>query len=161
MNSKSLKFLGLVFVAIYALVAVNVVLAQEAPKAPAAEPAKAPAVAEPAKAAPATPTFDATISKRGTISVVKDASGKVSAIKLITAVYEIPLDENSKALENMDGKLVVLRGMASREGEKRIFTVKSIEETKAEEMKMPEAKATEAKPVEKPAEKPAEAPATK
>lgn len=46
------------------------------------------------------------LKKHGTVSVTRDKAGKVESIKLIVTSYEITLDEDSKPLEEMDGKKV-------------------------------------------------------
>jgi len=91
------------------------------------------------------------LRKTGVVNVIKDASGKVSNIKLIVTSYEIILDEGSKALEGMDGQKVRVTGTFSMQDGKRCFTVKSVEAVTTDEMKAPAA-AGAAKPVEKPAE---------
>lgn len=153
----------------------SVVLAQEA-----AAPAAAPEAAAPAAAAPAAPAAPAAtpaatdtkapailpleLRKTGTVSVTKDASGKVSAIKLIVTSYDIQLDDEGKKLEAMDGQKVRVTCTLSHEGGKRILTVKSVEpvaEAGAAPAAAP-APAEPAAPAAAPAaEKPAEAPATK
>ncbi|MDD5483606.1 MAG: hypothetical protein PHP98_08145 [Kiritimatiellae bacterium] len=129
----------------------SLALAQEAaaPAAPAAEaaPAAAPAVAPAAvvpEAAPAAaPAADAAavpaivpavsammpleLRKTGVVSVTKDASGNVTAIRLVVTSYDIQLDEGSKPLEAMDGQKVRVTCTLSHEGGKRILTVKGVE----------------------------------
>lgn len=94
--------------------------------APAAEPAKAPEVVKPAV------TSALELRKTGIVSVLKDASGKVTGIRLIANMYEIPLDDGSKPLENMDGQKVRVTGTFSSDGGKRLFYVKSVEQLGAE-----------------------------
>ena len=153
-------------------------LAQDA--APAAAPAAAAPEAAPAAAAPATPAVDAAkapaaapaaptmmpleLRKTGVVSVTKDASGKVTAIKLIVTSYDIQLDEGSKPLEAMDGQKVRVTCTLSHEGGKRILTVKSVEPVTEGSATAPGAVSA---PVVAPAaaapaaEKPAEVPAAK
>ena len=57
-------------------------------------------------------------NKTGIVSVAKDYSGKVKAIKLIVNSYAIKLDENSKQLNYMDGERTTVVGMLSDEGGK-------------------------------------------
>lgn len=135
--------------------------------APAAADAKAPAAA-PAAAAPAADTkvpamMPLELRKTGIVNVTKDASGKVSAIKLIVTSYDIQLDDGSKPLEAMDGQKVRVTCTLSHESGKRILTVKSVEPV-AEGGATPLAPAATpaAAPAAAPAaEKPAEAPAAK
>lgn len=108
--------------------------------APAAEPAKAPEVVKPAV------TSALELRKTGIVSVVKDASGKVTGIRLIANMYEIPLDEGSKQLENMDGQKVRVTGTFSSEGGKRLFYVKGVEQIGAEGAAAPAVKPAEAAP---------------
>ena len=103
MNSKFLSMLSVAIVGAGMVMAFHTVSAQEA-AAPAAEPATAPAVAEPAAKAPDTKpavTSALELRKTGIVSVAKDASGKVTNMKLIVNSYDIPLDEGSKPLEAM------------------------------------------------------------
>jgi len=134
------------------------VLAQDAAApaaAPAAPPAAAPAAAPAADAkapaaAPATPAImPLELRKTGTVNVVKDASGKVTGIKLIVTSYDIQMDEGSKPLEAMDGQKVRVTCTLSHEGGKRILTVKSVE---------PVAEGGAAAPAAAPAVAPAAAP---
>ena len=113
----------------------TLVLAQDAAApaaAPAAADAKAP-VAAPAAPVAADTTAKAPammpleLRKTGTVNVIKDASGKATAIKLIVTSYDIQLDEGSKPLEAMDGQKVRVNCTLSHEGGKRILTVKSVE----------------------------------
>ncbi|MBU0714699.1 MAG: hypothetical protein KJ964_05025 [Verrucomicrobia bacterium] len=139
MNSKFLRMLSVAIISVGMIVAFHTVSAQEA-----AAPAAVPAVAAPAAAAPAeAPAATAPVAvapdvkpavtsalelrKTGIVSVVKDASGTVTGLKLIVNSYEIPLDEGSKPLENMDGQKVRVTGTFSNEGGKRMFYVKSVE----------------------------------
>jgi pyruvate dehydrogenase E2 component (dihydrolipoamide acetyltransferase) len=138
--------------------------------APAATPAAAPAAAAPAADVKAPAMMPLELRKTGIVNVTKDASGKVSAIKLIVTSYDIQLDDGSKALEAMDGQKVRVTCTLSHEGGKRILTVKNVE-TVAEGGAMPAmpaavpaaapAVAPAAAPAAAPAEKPAEAPAAK
>ncbi|MFC1461007.1 hypothetical protein ACFLQR_00620 [Verrucomicrobiota bacterium] len=94
------------------------------------------------------------LKKSGTVRVIKDKSGKVIAIKLDVTTYDIILDEGSKALEAMDGQKVKVIGTYKREGEKKSFTVKSVETVvSGDEKKDAAGKAEKAKPAEKAAEK--------
>jgi len=139
--------------------AFHTVSAQEA-AAPAAAPAvAAPAAAAPAAAAPADASAVAApaakpavtsaleLRKTGIISVAKDASGKVTGLKLIVNMYDIPLDEGSKPLESMDGQKVRVTGTFSNEGGMRRFYVKSVEPVTAEGTAASPAKPAEATPV--------------
>lgn len=114
------------------------VMAQDA-AAPAA-PAAAPAAAVDAKAPAAVPAGDQKtvelkapammpleLRKTGVISVAKDASGKITSIKLIAVSYDVQLDEGSKPLEAMDGQKVKVTCTLSSEGGKRIIVVKNVE----------------------------------
>lgn len=60
-------------------------------------------------------------NKTGIVSVTKDSSGKVTAIKLIVNSYNIKLDENSKQLGYMDGERTMVVGMLSDEGGKNLI----------------------------------------
>lgn len=156
MNSKLSKILGVAIVSVCTVIAFHIVSAQAqeaapaaaaapaavapaaaapAAVAPAAEPAAAPAATEPAAKVPdAKPAVTSALElrKTGIVSVVKDASGKVTGLKLIVNMYDIPLDEGSKPLENMDGQKVRVTGTFSNEGGKRMFYVKSVEPVTAE-----------------------------
>ena len=96
MNSKLSKILGVVIVIVCTVMAFYTVSAQ----APAATPVVAPAatpVAAPAAMAPvAAVTSALELRKTGIVSVVKDAGGKVTGLKLIVNSYDIPLNEGSK-----------------------------------------------------------------
>ena len=148
MNSKLSKILGVALVVVCTVIAFHTVSAQD-PIAAVAPAAVAPAVAAPAVAAPAeAPAATAPVvaapdvkpavtsalelRKTGIVSVVKDASGKVTGLKLIVNSYDIPMDEGSKALESMDGQKVRVTGTFSNEGGKRMFYVKSVEPVTAE-----------------------------
>ena len=120
MNSKFLRMLSMVIVGLGMVMAFHTVSAQEA-----AAPAKAPTVAAPAKAPAVISALE--LRKTGIISVVKDASGKVTGLKLIVNSYDIPLDKGSKPLESMDGQKVRVTGTFSNEGGMRRFYVKSVE----------------------------------
>ena len=121
MNSKLSKILGVAIVIVCTVIAFHTVSAQ----APAAAPAAAPAVAAPDIKPVVTSALE--LRKTGIISVVKDAGGTVTGLKLIVNSYEIPLDEGSKPLESMDGQKVRVTGTFSNEGGKRMFYVKSVE----------------------------------
>ena len=123
---------------ICSLLVTALVLAQDAAvpaAAPAAAdvnatPAAAPAAAAPAAAdttAKAPAMMPLELRKTGTVSVMKDASGKTTAIKLVVTSYDIQLDEGSKPLEAMDGQKVRINCTLSHEGGKRILTVKNVE----------------------------------
>ena len=114
MNSKMSKFSGVALVVVCMLMAFHTVSAQA--------PAAAPAAVKPAVISALE------LRKTGIISVVKDADGKVTRLKLIVNSYEIPLDEGSKPLESMDGQKVRVTGTFSNEGGKRMFYVKSVEQ---------------------------------
>jgi len=142
MNSKFLRMLSVVIVSLGLVMAFHTVSAQEAAApaavaapvavaAPAEAPAAAPAATAPVAAAPAV-TSALELRKTGIISVVKDASGKVTGLKLIVNSYDIPLDEGSKPLESMDGQKVRVTGTFSNEGGLRRFYVKSVEPVTAE-----------------------------
>ena len=60
-------------------------------------------------------------NKTGIVSVTKDYSGKVTAIKLIINSYDIKLDENSKQLNHMDGERTTVVGVLSDEGGKNVI----------------------------------------
>lgn len=111
----------------------TLVLAQEV-AAPAAAPDAAPAATAPvatdtkAPAAPAIPAMmPLELRKTGIVSVTKDASGKVTALKLIVTSYDIEMNDGSKPLEAMDGQKARVNCTLSHEGGKRILTVKSVE----------------------------------
>ena len=160
MNSKLSKILGVAIVSVCMVMAFHTVSAQApeaapaaaapavaapAAAAPAAAPAEAPAATAPVAAAPEVKpavTSALELRKTGIVSVVKDASGKVTGLKLIVNSYDIPLDEGSKPLESMDGQKVRVTGTFSNEGGKRMFYVKSVEPATAEGVAVP------AKPVE-------------
>jgi len=64
-------------------------------------------------------------NKTGIVSVTKDFSGKVTAIKLIVNSYDIKLDEHSKQLESMaDQKVRVTHDALFIEG---LLPVTSVE----------------------------------
>jgi hypothetical protein len=125
MNSKFLRMLGLGIVVVCTVMAFHAVSAQEAEA-----PAEAPAAVVPVTAAPdIKPAITSALElrKTGIVSVVKDAGGAVTGLKLIVNSYDIPLDEGSKPLESMDGQKVRVTGTFSNEGGKRMFYVKSVE----------------------------------
>ena len=126
MNSKSAKILGIAIVVVCMVMAFHTVSAQEPAAAPAA---KAPVAAAPAIKPAIKPAVTSVLElrKTGIISVVKDADGKVTGLKLIVNSYEIPIDEGSKPLESMDGQKVRVIGTFSNEGGRRMFYVKSVE----------------------------------
>ena len=159
MNSKLSKILGVAIVVVCTVIACHTVSAQAPEAAPAAAPAvAAPAVAAPAEAPVATVPVAAApdikpavtsaleLRKTGIVSAVKDASGKVTGLKLIVNSYDIPLDEGSKPLEIMDGQKVRVTGTFSNEGGKRMFYVKSMEPVTAEGAAASPAKPAEAAP---------------
>jgi len=168
MNSKLSKILGVAIVIVCTVIAFHTVSAQEPAAAPAAAPAvaapaaTAPAVAAPVEAPAAAPAATAPVAaapdvkpavtsalelrKTGIVSVVKDAGGKMTGLKLIVNSYDIPLDEGSKPLENMDGQKVRVTGTFSNEGGKRMFYVKSVEPVTAEGTAAAPAKPVEAAP---------------
>ena len=153
MNSKLLKFLGVTIVVVCTVIAFHTVSAQDPAAAPAAAPVAAPAAA-PAATAPVAAAPDVKpavtsaleLRKTGIVSAVKDASGKVTGLKLIVNSYDIPLDEGSKPLESMDGQKVRVTGTFSNEGGKRMFYVKSVEPITAEGTAASPAKPAEAAP---------------
>lgn len=156
MNGIILRMLGATIGIATAIMAVQTVSAQAPAAAPAtpaaapeAAPAAAPVAAPEAKAPEVKPALTSALElrKTGVVSVTKDAGGKVTGLKLIVNMYEIPLDEGSKPLENMDGQKVRVTGTFSSEGGKRLFYVKSVEPVAAEGAAAPAA----------PAGKPAEA----
>jgi len=126
MNNKSTKILGIAIVTVCTVMAFHTVSAQEPAAAPAA---KAPVAAAPAIKPAIKPAVTSVLElrKTGIISVVKDADGKVTGLKLIVNSYEIPIDEGSKPLESMDGQKVRVIGTFSNEGGRRMFYVKSVE----------------------------------
>lgn len=136
MNSKLSKILVVAIVIVGTVVAFHTVVAQTPAAAPVAAapavetPAAAPAVAAPADKPAVTSALE--LRKTGVVSVVKDASGKVTGLKLIVNSYDIPLDEGSKPLETMDGQKVRVTGTFSNEGGLRRFYVKSVEPVNVE-----------------------------
>jgi hypothetical protein len=154
MNSKLLKILGVVIVIVCTVMAFHTVSAQAPAAAPAVAataeaPAVTPAATAPVAAAPDVKpavTSALELRKTGIISVVKDAGGKVTGLKLIVNSYDIPLDEGSKPLESMDGQKVRVTGTFSNEGGKRMFYVKSVEPVIAEGAAASPAKPAEAAP---------------
>lgn len=163
MNSKFLKMSGVAIVVVCTVIAFHTVSAQTpteapvaaAPAAPAATapvaaaPAEAPAATAPVAAAPeAKPAVTSALElrKTGIVSVVKDASGTVTGLKLIVNSYDLPLDEGSKPLESMDGQKVRVTGTFSNEGGKRMFYVKSVEPVTAEGTAVSPAKPAETAP---------------
>ncbi|MGI6086895.1 MAG: hypothetical protein ACOYCD_02945 [Kiritimatiellia bacterium] len=106
------------------------------------------------------------VRKTGTINVVKDKDGNVSAIRLIVTSYEITLDEAAKPLEVMDGYKVRIAGAFSfDEQNRRWITVKNVETiaaAKTEEAAAEAAPASEeAAPQQEPAKADEAAPAAK
>lgn len=102
----------------------GVVFAQDA-AAPAADaPATAPAIEAPAAAAaPAAPTE---FTRTGTILVTTDKAGKTT-IKLIQLGYDLVVDDANKAIGDMDGKRVRVKGAFVEKDGKKNFSVKSFE----------------------------------
>ena len=158
MNIKFLRMLGMTIVVVCTVIAFHTVSAQDQAAAPAATPAVAAPVATPVATPAATVPVVAApdvkpavtsaleLRKTGIVSVVKDASGKVTGLKLIVNSYDIPLDEGSKPLESMDGQKVRVTGTFSNEGGKRMFYVKSVEPVIAEGTAASPAKTGEAAP---------------
>ncbi len=140
MNIKLSKFFGVAVMTVFAMVAVQTVAAQAPEAAAPAAAAKAAAVETPAATAPVAAAPDVKpvvasaleLRKTGVVSVTKDASGKVTGLKLIVNSYEIPLNEGSKPLESMDGQKVRVIGTFSNEGGKRMFYVKGVEPSTTE-----------------------------
>ncbi|MFC1454439.1 hypothetical protein ACFLQL_04575 [Verrucomicrobiota bacterium] len=120
------------------------VLAQEA-----AAPAAAPAAD--AKTAEAPKLIPLELRKTGYVNVIKDASGKVTAIKLVVTSYDIEMDEGSKPLEEMDGQKVRVNCTLSHADGKRLLTIKNVEQVAG----------SGGAPAAPAAAKPAEAPAAK
>ena len=93
------------------------------------------------------------LRKTGVVQVNRDKSDKVVSIKLIVTSYDITLDEGSKPLEELDGQKVKVIGTYKREGGRRWFTVKKVDEVLSEKEKQPEKqelkKASEKKPEKK------------
>ncbi|MFA5042615.1 MAG: hypothetical protein WC381_09665 [Kiritimatiellia bacterium] len=170
MNSKLSKILGAAIASVGMVMAFHTVSAQTpaaAPEAtpvaapvaapaaapdtaPAAVPAEAPAATAPVAAAPEIKpavTSALELRKTGIVSVVKDAGGKVTGLKLIVNSYDVPLDEGSKPLESMDGQKVRVTGTFSIEGGKRLFYVKGVEPAIAEGAAASPAKPVEAAPM--------------
>ena len=116
MNSKFFRMLSVAIVGAGMAMACHTVSAQEAASKPAVKPAAKPAF-----------TSALELRKTGIISVSKDDAGKIVALKLIVNMYDIPLDEGSKPLENMDGQKVRVTGTFSNEDGLRRFYVKSVE----------------------------------
>ena len=143
MNSKVPKNLGVEIVGVCTLMAFHTVSAQDPAAAPAGVPAEAPAATVPVAAAPHSALLP---RKTGIVSVLKDAGGQVTGLKLIVNSYDIPLDEGSKPLESMDGQKVRVTGTFSNEGGKRMFYVKSMESVPAEGTAASPAKPVEAAP---------------
>lgn len=109
-------------------VCAEMVLAQAETPAPAPAPeAAAPAVVPevaPARA-PALPPPE--FRRTGTLQVVKE-NGKVVGMKLVALAYDLVVDENVKAMENLDGKRVRIVGTFSHQTDgKRMIAVKSFE----------------------------------
>lgn len=107
------------------------VLAQDAvpaaAPAPDAAPAAAPAPdAAPAAAPAAAPVAPTEFTRTGTILVVKDASGKTT-IKLIQLAYDLVVDDANKAIADLDGKRVRVKGSFVETSGKKNFAVKSFE----------------------------------
>ena len=141
MNSKLSKILGVAIVVVCTVIAFHTVSAQDPAAAPAAT---APVVAAPEVKPAITSALE--LRKTGIVSVVKDAGGKVTGLKLIVNSYDIPLDEGSKPLESMDGQKVRVTGTFSNEGGIRRFYVKSVEPVTAEGTAASPAKPVEAAP---------------
>lgn len=119
-------------------------------------------------AAPAMPRQMLELKKHGTVDVTRDNAGKVTAIKLIVTSYQITLDEESKPLEDMDGKNVRVLGTYRKvdgEGWLKVIEIEALDAEKAEPVADKPEKKEDAKPVAeapKPPQeeaKPAEAPA--
>ena len=109
------------------------VLAQDAVPAAAPAPDAAPAAAPAAPAAapvvvapPAAPVAPTEFTRTGTILVVKDASGKTT-IKLIQLAYDLVVDDANKAIADLDGKRVRVKGSFVETSGKKNFSVKSFE----------------------------------
>jgi maltose-binding protein MalE len=99
--------------------AATVVFAAEA-NAPAEKPAEKPAP----------------MTVKGTVSVVKDANGVVTAVKLTVAeekvVYNVTLDKEGMELAKMDGKEVEAQ-VIKKGADVNVISFKPVEKPKAEE----------------------------
>ena len=106
------------------------VLAQDAvpaaAPAPDAAPAAAPALTPHPPPRPAAPVAPTEFTRTGTILVVKDASGKTT-IKLIQLAYDLVVDDANKAIADLDGKRVRVKGSFVETSGKKNFAVKSFE----------------------------------
>ena len=122
------------------------VLAQDA-----AAPAAAPATDTKTAAAPKLIPLE--LRKTGYVNVIKDASGKVTAIKLVVTSYDIEMDEGSKPLEEMDGQKVRVNCTLSHTGGKRILTIKNVEPVAGSGVAPAAAAPAAAKPAAAPAAK--------
>lgn len=138
MNNKMVRFAKISIVSVCMVMAISKGMA-EPPKAPVMPSALL-------------------LRKTGIVRVVKDKSGKVTAIKLVVTSYEITLDEGSKQLETMDGQKVKVIATYKREGDKRWLTVNSVEPVVVEKEKVPQVKPEKAKKPEKKPEKAPEKP---
>ena len=153
MNGKFSRILGATIVVVCTVIAFHTVSAQAPTAAPAAAQAVAPVAAPVATTPAAAPDVKPAITsalelrKTGIVSVVKDASGQVTGMKLIVNSYDIPIDEGSKPLQAMDGQKVRVTGTFSNEGGKRMFYVKSVEPAPAEGAAVLPAKPAEAAPM--------------
>jgi RNase P/RNase MRP subunit p29 len=85
--------------------------------------------------APAEPK-PATVTVTGAVSVVKDAGGTVTAVKLTAkdGVYNVVLDKEGMELAKMDGKEVEVQGEVTKKGADnwiKVVTFKPVEKPKA------------------------------
>ncbi len=107
---------------------------------PAAKPnppaeAKPPAEKIPAAAPAPKPE---TIKSSGTVSVTRNAAGKVTSLKLVAMAYEIAPDEASKPLESMDGqKAKVFYDKLARKDGKSCLTVTGVATTAEQQATAP------------------------
>src|SRR3989304_3667772 len=68
-----------------------------------------------------------TVTVVGTVSVVKDANGVITAVKLMAkeAMYNVELDKEGLKLADFDGKEAEVQGTVSKKGEENWITVVS------------------------------------
>ena len=114
------KVLGGACSAVCMLVCTCGAFAQDEKAATETAPAATPAARTPAMPAPE-------FRRVGTLQVIKE-NGQVKALRLVQTAFDLVVDDNTKGMENLDGKRVRIVGTFSHQTDgKRMIAVKSFE----------------------------------
>jgi Rieske Fe-S protein len=87
------------------------------------------------------PAMAADVTVKGTVSVVKDDAGKITAVKITTkdgdkeVVYSVTLNPEGKKLAHQDGKEVEVKGTVHEKEGAKTLTIKPAAAEKAPEPK--------------------------